>query len=128
MELIMTVSVAIIAFSMILIMAAVVATLLRVRGLLRELEKFVETARMHLPGLLHDVTQISADARSIVRSVERDISKLGRAFDSVRDTAQDLHDFERRLRQRLEHPLLDIFAVSTGVWRGLRAFWHALRR
>src|SRR5512134_2114465 len=112
MEMVMTVSVAFIAFCMFLIMVAIVATLLRLRSLLHEAQKFIETARMHVPPLMHDVTQISADVRSIVRSVERDMPKLSRAMDSLRATASDIHDLERAIRERIETPLLGLSAVA----------------
>ena len=126
MEMVMTVSVAFIAFCMLLIMIAIVMTLMRARSLLREAEKFVEIARLHVPALMHDVTQISSDVRSIVRSVERDIPKLGLAFDSVRATAKDIHELERAIRDRIEQPLLGLSALIGGVLRGFNAFWRTL--
>lgn len=126
MENLMYVSVAFIAFCMLLIMIAVVAVLLRVRSLLREVEKFLETARLHVPALMHDVTQISSDVRSIVRSVERDMPKLSRAMDSLRATAGDIHDLERAIRDRIEGPLLGLSAITGGLLRGFNAFWRRL--
>jgi uncharacterized protein YoxC len=126
MEMVMTVSVAFIAFCMFLIMMAIVATLLRLRSLLHEAQKFIETARMHVPPLMHDVTQISADVRSIVRSVERDMPKLSRAMDSLRATASDIHDLERAIRERIETPLLGLSAVAGGLLRGVYSFWRKL--
>jgi uncharacterized protein YoxC len=124
----MTVSVAIIAFCMLLIMFAVVAVLLRVRGFIRELEKFVDTARQHIPPLMHDVTQISSDVRSIVRSVERDMPKVSQAMESLRATAAEIHELERMVRDKIERPLMNVSAVIGGALRGLNAFWRALLR
>ncbi len=126
MEMMAAVSLAFIAFCMLLIMLAIVITLARARRLLREAEKFVETARLHLPALMHDVTQISSDVRSIVRSVERDMPKLGHALDSLRATARDIHDFERALRERFERPLVSLTAVIGGLVRGFNVFWRRL--
>jgi uncharacterized protein YoxC len=126
MEMVMAVSVAFIAFCMLLIMVAIVLTLMRLRSLLREVEKFVETARMHVPALVHDVTQIMSDVRSIVRSVERDMPKLSRALDSLRAAAADVHELERAVRERLEGPLLGLSALIGGMLRGFNAFWRRL--
>jgi hypothetical protein len=71
MEMMMAVSLAIIAFCMLMIMAAAVATLLRIRKVAMEAERLVETVRMNLPPLIHDVTKITSDLRSIVHTVER---------------------------------------------------------
>ena len=128
MDMVMTVSVAFIAFCMFLIMLAVVAVLLRVRSLIRELEKFVDTARQHVPAVLHDVTQISSDVRSIVRSVERDMPKVSQAVESLRATAAEIHELERIVRDKIELPLMNVSAVVGGVLRGLNAFWRTLLR
>ncbi|MCK6561356.1 hypothetical protein HUU39_11755 [candidate division KSB1 bacterium] len=119
MDLILTVSVATIAVCMIGVAVASVAALLRVRRLVQELEKLAETTRMHLPSLMHDVTQISADVRSIVRNVEREMPRLRDAVSSIRDTARDIHDFERMIRQRVERPLLEVSGLLGSMLGGI---------
>jgi len=128
MEMVMTVSVAIIALCMLLIMFALVAVLLHVRSFIRGLENFVDTARQHIPGVMHDVAQISSDVRSIVRSVERDMPKVSQAVESLRATAEEIHELERTIRDKIERPLLNVSSVIGGVLRGLNAFWRALLR
>lgn len=126
METMMTASVMVIALCMVAIMAAAVAVLLRIRRLAMEAERLVETVRMHMPPLIHDVTKITSDLRSIVHTVERQTPKLGDALEALRATARDVHDFERMLRDRIERPLLDLTAVVSGILRGFVTFWHTL--
>jgi uncharacterized protein YoxC len=126
MEMMMAVSLAIIAFCMLLIMAAAVATLLRIRKVAMEAERLVETVRMNIPPLIHDVTKITSDLRSIVHSVERQAPKVGDAMEWLRAAARDVHDFERMLLERLERPLLDLTAIVSGVVRGAVSFWRTL--
>ena len=124
MQEIITISVAIIALCMIVIMMVVVVTLLSFRRLTDQAQKFVMTAQMHLPPVIRDFSLISADVRSIVRTMEREVPKLSHAFDSVRETAYDIQEFEHRLRTRLEHPALGVAALVGGARRGL----HAVKR
>ncbi|MDZ7289642.1 MAG: hypothetical protein ONB44_10655 [candidate division KSB1 bacterium] len=126
MEMVMTVSVAIIAACMFFIMMAAVAVLLRIRKLTMEAERLVETVRLHLPPLIHDVTKITSDVRSIVHTVERQAPKLGDAFEAIRVTARDVQGFERMLRERLERPLLDLTALISGLVRAVVSFWRTL--
>ena len=128
MELITTISVAVIAICMFAIAFSIVGVAARIRGLVREVEKLVEITRMHMPPLIHDVTQITSDVRSIVRHVERDIPKLTGAFDAVRDTAHEIYDLERTVRKQIEGPLLQISALIGGVLSGVYAFWRTLFR
>jgi uncharacterized protein YoxC len=126
MEMMMAVSVMVIAVCMVAIMMAAVSTLLRIRRVAMEAERLVETVRMHIPPLVHDVTQITSDIRSIVRTVERQAPKLGDAFEALRETARDVHEFERMIRERLERPLLDFAALISGILRGIATFWRTL--
>lgn len=126
MEMMMAWSLVVIAFCMVMIMLAAVAVLLRVRRLAMEAEKLVETVRMNMPPLIHDITKITGDVRSIVHTVERQTPKLGDAMEALRITARDVQDFERMLRERLERPLLDLTALMSGIMRGIVSFWRTL--
>ena len=126
MEMMMAWSLVIIAFCMVMIMLAAVAVLLRLRKLAMEAEKLVETVRMNMPPLIHDITRITGDVRSIVHTVERQAPKLGDVMEAVRAIARDVHDFERMLVERLHRPLLDLTALVSGVVRGVVTFWRFL--
>jgi len=126
MEMMMAWSLVVIAFCMVMIMLAVVAVLLRLRKLAMEAEKLVETVRMNMPPLIHDITRITGDVRSIVHTVERQAPKLGDVMEAVRAIARDVHDFERMLVERLHRPLLDLTALVSGVVRGVVTFWRFL--
>jgi len=126
MEMMMAWSLMVIAFCMVMIMMAAVAVLLRLRKLALEAEKLVETVRMNMPPLIHDVTKITSDVRSIVHMLERQTPKLGDAMEAVRSTAREVHDFERMILERLKHPLLDLTALVGGVVRGIATFWRTL--
>ncbi len=126
MELMMTVSVVVIAACMFLIMVAAVAALWRIRRVAMEAERLVETVRMNMPPFIHDMTKITSDIRSIVHTLERQAPKVGDILEALRVTARDIHDFERLLRERLERPLLDLTALISGIVRGVVTFWRTL--
>ncbi len=126
MELMMTVSVVVIAACMLFIMMAAVSTLWRIRRVAMEAERLVETVRMHLPPLIHDMTKITSDIRSIVHTLERQTPKVGDMIEALRVTARDVQDFERMIRERLERPLLDLTALVSGIARGIVTFWRTL--
>jgi uncharacterized protein YoxC len=119
-------SLVIIAMSMLMIMMAAVATLLRLRKVAIEAEKLVETVRMNIPPLVHDITKITSDIRSIVHAVERQAPKVGDAMEALRSTARDVHDFEQMILERLQRPLLDLTTLVSGVVRGVVSFWRTL--
>jgi hypothetical protein len=126
MEMMMAWSLVVIAFCMLMIMMAAVAALLRIRKLAIETEKLVETVRMNIPPLIHDVTKITGDIRSIVHTFERQAPKVGDAVEALRMTARDVQHFERMIRERIERPVLDLTALVSGLARGIVSFWRTL--
>jgi uncharacterized protein YoxC len=126
MEMMTAWSVMFIAFCMLMIMIAAVAVLLRIRKLAMEAEKLVETVRMNIPPLIHDITKITSDVRSIVHTFERQAPKVGDAVEALRMTARDVQHFERMIRERIERPVLDLTALVSGIARGVVIFWRTL--
>lgn len=124
----MTVSVAVIALCMVVIMLAAIATLLRIRRVAIQTEKLVDAVKIQLGPVIHDVTLISADVRSIVRTLEREAPKISDGIEALRNTARDVHEFERMLRERIERPLLDVASLISGILRGVQVFWKTMWR
>jgi len=128
MEMIMTVSVAVIALCVATITMAAAAALWRIRQLAMRAEELVDAVKLQLAPVIHDVTLISADVRSIVRTVERESSKISDGVEALRQTARDIYEFERMLRERIEKPLLDVAALISGILRGVSVFWRTMWR
>ena len=122
----LTVSVMVIAVCMFALTLSAVATGHRIRRLAREAEQLAETARVLIQPVMQDVNKITADIRSIVRAVERQGGKLDDAFNMVRETAQNVRDFEQAVRERLGRPLLEISILGNGVARGVGRLWSRL--
>jgi hypothetical protein len=110
-----------------MIMAAAVAMLLRVRKFTVEAEKLVATVRLNIPPLIHDVTKITDDLRSITHHVERHAAKLGEAFAAVNKTTQDMQYLGSTIRKRVGQPVLNFGRMMSGVARGGRTFWRVLK-
>lgn len=124
-----SISVAIIAGLMLVNTIFVVAVLIKAMRAFGEARKLLEMARLQMAPLAHDVTQIMGDVRSIVRSVEKDMDKVGESLAAVRDTTQNLREFEAMIQERIERPLLDITAMLSAIVKGGRVFWsHFMKR
>ena len=125
---VLTVSVAIIAASVILFVAFLIPVLLQIRRTSRELEKLFDTARMQVTPLSHDLTAISLEIKGILQSVRRQVDKAEDGITAVRDAALRLKEFQSELEQTIEGPLLELAALVKGVSRGVEAFLRIIRR
>jgi len=123
-----SVSVAIIAGLMLVNTIFVVAVLIKAMRTFGEARKLLEMIRLQMAPLAHDATQIMGDVRSIIRSVEKDMGKVGESLSAVRDTTRNLREFEAMIQERIERPLLDITAVLSAVVKGGRVFWSQVTK
>lgn len=121
------ISLAVIAACFVIIMAMMIPTLLRIRAAANEAQRLLETARMQMSPMIHDMTLILADARSIVRTVDREMVKVSDSLEAVRETARSVREFEAMVQERIERPLLDLAGTVAGLVKGFRAFYRALR-
>ncbi|MFQ5649648.1 MAG: DUF948 domain-containing protein [bacterium] len=123
-----SISVAIIAGLLLVNTFFLIAALVKAVRAFGEAQKLFEMTRLQLAPIAHDVTQIIADVRTIVKSVEKEMDKVGDSLTAVRDTTRNLKEFEAMIQERIERPLLDITAVLSALVKGGRAFWSTFAK
>lgn len=121
-------SVAIIAGLLGILTVFGVVVLVKALRLFSEIQKLVEMLRLQLAPVTHDLTIILADVRSIVRSAEREMDKVGDSISAVRETARNIQRFEALLQERIERPLLDLTAILSALVKGGRVFLKSMKK
>ncbi|HKI48455.1 MAG TPA: DUF948 domain-containing protein [Desulfobacteria bacterium] len=93
-----------------------------------EAQKFLETARLQLTPLSHDVTRITTEVKGILSTVQSNLDKVGDSLDHVRDTTRNLKEFEYMIQERVQEPLLEITTLLSALVKGGKIFWRTLIR
>jgi uncharacterized protein YoxC len=124
----LTISVTVMAASIVVLILFLIPVLLQVRRTFRELEKLIDTTRMQLAPLSHDLTTISVEVKGILQSIRRQVDKIEDGVSSVRDAALALRKFQGEVQQIVEEPLLELALLVKGLIRGFEAFLHIFRR
>jgi uncharacterized protein YoxC len=124
----LTISLIVIAASLVVAVLIQSLTLLQIRRTAREVEKVLETARMHFAPVSRDLTLISQQVNAILQSIRGQVDKAEETVTTVRDTALRLRDFEEEVMHRVEEPLLEVASLFGAVGRGLGAFLRIIRR
>ena len=122
------ISVTVIAAVMVGAVICLVPVLLQIRRTAREAEKVLETVRMQIVPLSHDLTVISAEVNGILQSIHRQAEKLEHSITTVRDTAERLREFEEDILERFGAPLFKLAAIFGGISRGIETFFRVLLR
>jgi uncharacterized protein YoxC len=122
-----TISITVIAASIVVVAIVLIPLILQIRRTAREAEKLLETARTHIVPLSHDLTVISKEVSSIVQSIHRQVDTLEEGIASVRDAAERLRDFEESALTIVEAPLVKLATLVSAASRGVGAFLRFFR-
>ncbi|HVP78795.1 MAG TPA: DUF948 domain-containing protein [Thermodesulfobacteriota bacterium] len=123
----LTISVTVIAASVVVVAIVLIPVILQIRRTAREAEKILETTRMQVVPLSHDLTVISREVSSILQSVHRQMDRVEEGIATVQDGAERLRDFEEAILTTVETPLLELATVVRAVSRGIVAFLRFFR-
>jgi uncharacterized protein YoxC len=123
-----TISITVIAAAVVVVAIVLIPVVLQIRRTAREAEKLMETARMQLVPLSHDVTVISREVSGILQSVHRQVDRVEEGIATVQGAAERLRDFEEAIITTVEHPLLELASLVRAVTRGIGAFLNFFRR
>ena len=121
METLMAVSVTVIAAIMVLALIFLIPVLLQVRRTAREAEKLIDSVRLQVAPVSHDITAISQEVKSVIQSIHRQVDRVEDGIETVHDMAIRAKEFQLEVKRRIEEPLLQLAAVLGGVKRGVEA-------
>jgi uncharacterized protein YoxC len=125
---VLTISVTIIAVVMVVAMLFLILTLLQIRRTAREVEKILETTRMQIVPLSHDLTVISQEVKGVLESIHRQVDGVEESITTVRDAFVRLREFEEEILPEIEKPLLELATLVSAVSRAIKTFVRMLSR
>jgi len=124
----LTISVTIIAAALVVAVIIQIPVLLQIRRTAREMEKFLETARMQIVPLSHDLTVISRELNGVLQSIHRQADKVEESITTLRDGIGRLREFEEGIMHKIEEPLQETATLIGAIGRGIGAFARIFRR
>ena len=117
----LSISVTVIAAILVLILIFFIPVLLQVRRTAHEAEKLIDSVRLQVAPVSHEITAISRELRSVIQSIHRQVDRVEDGIETVHDMAVRAKEFELEVKRRIEEPLLQLAAVLGGVRRGVEA-------
>jgi len=122
MRMLLEISVAVIAFFVIVFVIGILIVFVQIRRTAKEAEKLLDTTRQQITPLAHDLTIILNEVKKIVQSVQSQMGKVEKGVDELKETAIRISEFEKMLQTKLEQPILEFTTLVAAISRALRAF------
>lgn len=114
MEILLAVSVMVIAAIMMMRSVFEILALVQARRAAREAEKLLALVS-------HEVSSISTDIKSLVQSIHEQTERVEDSIETFHDMAAWMKAFQSEVKPGIEETLLQLAAVLGGVRRGLEA-------
>ncbi len=118
---IIEISVAVIAFFIVVFVIGLLIALAQIRRTAKEAEKFLDTARQHIGPISHDLTIIFNDVKRITQSIQQQVSKVEKGVDELKQIATRINEFEKMVQDKIEQPIMLIVSLIAGLTRPIRA-------
>ncbi|MDQ3020910.1 MAG: hypothetical protein M3R36_10115 [Bacteroidota bacterium] len=71
---------------------------------------------------LDKVKSISDNVNKVITKVNQNVDILGTIVDKVKDTAESIIDFEKKIQSRIEPPVMDTVKTISGISAGVKTF------
>ena len=104
-----------------------IVVLIRLRDVLSGFEKDMKELTARAIPVLDNMEYIPGRVRGITDSIDDQLTSVRESLASVRNIAENVMAFERRVQERVEGPILEGVAVIAGVFKGLRAMVERFR-
>ena len=125
---ILEISVAIIAFFVVVFVIGLLIALVQIRRTAKEAEKLMETIRQQIAPISHDLTIIVNDLKRIVTSIQKQTGMVEQGVGEIKDTVIRINQFEKTLQEKLQQPIIEFATLISAVSKALRAFINVWKK
>lgn len=118
------ISVAVIAFFIVVFVIGVLILFAQIRRTAKEAEKFLDSARQHIGPISHDLAIIFNDVKRITQSVQQQVGKVEKGVDEIKQIATRINEFEKLVQDKIEQPILAVASLIAAIAKPIRAIFE----
>jgi uncharacterized protein YoxC len=119
---ILEISVAVIAFFIVVFVIGVLIAVFPLRRVAKEAEKLIDTTRQQITPIAHNLNLIVHDTQKIVNSVQTQVGKVEKRVDEINQIATRFTDFEKQLERKIQQPFLEFIGTVSAFFKAFHVF------
>ncbi|HEY6192159.1 MAG TPA: DUF948 domain-containing protein [Bacteroidota bacterium] len=104
-----------------------ITVIVRIRNILTVVEQDVRELTSKALPVFENLEVITDKVKNITESIDEQVEVVRHSINSIREVADNVVDFERRVQERLEEPVLETIGTIAAVFKGVRAFVTRMR-
>ena len=104
-----------------------ITLLVRVRTFLGGVEKDLKELSSKAIPVFENLEIITEKIKAVTESIDEQVDMVKHSIRSIKEIADNIVNFERRVQDRIEEPVLETISVFAAIFKGVRTFVDRLR-
>lgn len=104
-----------------------IAVLIRVRSILIIVEKDIKELSARAIPVLENIEAITEKVKNVTESIDEQVETFKHSINSIKEIAENIASFERRVQDKIEGPVLDTVGTIAALFKGVQAFFVRIR-
>ena len=104
-----------------------ITVLIRVRNILTVVEHDVREVSARAMPILENLESITDNIKKVTDNIDEQVEIIKHSINSVKQIADNIVDFERRVQAQIEEPVMETVGTITAIIKGVQAFFSRLR-
>jgi uncharacterized protein YoxC len=101
--------------------------LIRMRKVMTNLERDLKAFADRAIPVLQNIEEITTKFKSVAAIIEQEVGAIKQSMVAIQQIAEDVVNFERRIQERIEIPVMETVSVIAALFKGVRTFLERLR-
>jgi uncharacterized protein YoxC len=103
-----------------------ILVLIRMRRVMTNLERDLKAFADRAIPVLENIEEITTKFKNVAAIIEQEVSGIKQSMAAIQQIAEDVVNFERRVQERIEMPVMEAASVISAVFKGIRTFLDQL--
>ena len=104
-----------------------ITVLVRVRNILTDVEKDIRELSSKAIPVFENLEIITEKIKNVSESIDEHVEMVKHSIHAVKEIADNFVEFERRVQQTIEEPVIETVSVFAALFKGVRTFVDRLR-
>ena len=104
-----------------------ISVLVRLRSILTEVEKDIKELSVHAIPVFENLEAITEKIKNVTESINDQVDMVRHSISSIKEIADNIVNFERRIQESIEEPVLETVSVFASFFKGIRTFIDRMR-
>ncbi|MBI4548037.1 MAG: DUF948 domain-containing protein [Ignavibacteriae bacterium] len=104
-----------------------ITMLIRVRSTLEVVDRDLKELTAKAIPVFENLEVITEKIKNVAESIDEQVENVKHSINAVKHIADDIADFERRVQERIEEPVMETVGAFAALFKGIQTFFARLR-